>query len=164
MKQWQRTAFSAVGLMTALAITPVGGLSATGAEQVSGSSVGAAACTSPPAGMTVHYVIPMEGNLDGCIYGTVTGSRSHPSGTYQETADEIFVGSYGGRTGTFRLTENFTAKFGADTFTGAKFGRCQHPIIAGSGTGGFEGVTGRVDFKDDVDTGNVSFTGHLRFN
>ena len=40
-------------------------------------------------------------------------------------------------------------------------GVCQHPIIVGSGTGGFEGVTGRVDFKDDVVTGDYPYRGHI---
>ena len=36
------------------------------------------------------------------------------------------------------------------------FGRCQHPIVAGSGEGVFEGVTGRIDMKDDIEAGNYS--------
>ena len=40
-------------------------------------------------------------------------------------------------------------------------GRCQHPIVAGSGTGGFAGATGRADFKDDVVTGEFLYRGHI---
>jgi hypothetical protein len=40
-------------------------------------------------------------------------------------------------------------------------GRCQHPIVAGSGAGGFEGATGRVDFKDEVTTGRYLYRGHI---
>ena len=43
------------------------------------------------------------------------------------------------------------------------FGRCQHPIVSGSGTGVFEGVEGRLDFNDDVSTGIFYYKGHLRF-
>ena len=163
MKRWTRVAVSMIGLVAALAMAPIG-VGAAGAEQVAGGSAGAAPCTSPPAGFDVDYVIPMTGSMEGCIYGQITSSRFHPSGTYQEEATEVFIGRYGDRVGTFQLTEFFTAKFGADTFTGAFFGRCQHPIVVGSGTGGFEGVTGRIDFKDDVTNGTVSYTGHLRFD
>jgi len=59
-----------------------------------------------------------------------------------------------GEESTFSTTCRFTGKYtecdeeeviplGAEIF-----GRCQHPIVAGSGTGMFEGVTGRLDYKD----------------
>lgn len=94
----------------------------------------------------------------------ITLSRAHPSGTYQEVADEIFVGSWGDLDGTFELNENYTAKFRADTPAGYFFGRCEHPIVAGSGTNDFQGVSGRLDFKDDPETGTAAYTGHLRFD
>ncbi len=60
------------------------------------------------------------------------------------------------------MTEFFTAKF---TETGDQvFGRCQHPLVDGSGTGDFEGISGRLDFKDDVEAGTVDYRGHLRIN
>jgi hypothetical protein len=40
-------------------------------------------------------------------------------------------------------------------------GRCQHPIAKGSGTGGFEGASGRLDFKDIVDAGTFVYRGHI---
>ena len=43
------------------------------------------------------------------------------------------------------------------------FGRCQHPIVAGSGTGVFNGVTGQMNFKDDIEAGNFPYRGQLRF-
>jgi hypothetical protein len=46
-------------------------------------------------------------------------------------------------------------------FTVEIHGRCQHPITAGSGTGAFAGVTGRLDFKDDVDKATFYYHGHL---
>jgi hypothetical protein len=36
-------------------------------------------------------------------------------------------------------------------------GRCQHPIIEASGTGVFEGLTGRLDIMDDVAAGNFPY-------
>ncbi len=146
-----------------LVLAPAGVAGAGGATQISGTT-NDNVCDSPPDGFgTVDYVIPITGDLDGCVYGSVTSSREHPSGTYQEVADEVFVGSWNGEEGTFEMTENFTAKYGADTLTGAYFGRCKHPIVTGSGTGVFEGVSGRLDFKDDVDAGTADYRGHLRF-
>ena len=134
--------------------------SADGATQVSGLGMPAPCDDAEYA--DADYAIGMTGDLEGCIYGYITDSRLHPSGTYQEYADETFVGSYGALTGTFELTEFFTAKFDADG--NQVWGRCKHPIVAGSGTGDFEGVTGRLDFKDDVEAGNAPFKGHLRFD
>ena len=34
---------------------------------------------------------------------------------------------------------------------------------AGSGEGAFAGVTGRLDFKDDVENGCFPYRGHLKF-
>ena len=41
-------------------------------------------------------------------------------------------------------------------------GRCQHPLVEGSGTGGFAGATGRLDFKDEVATGLYFYRGHIK--
>ena len=60
----------------------------------------------------------------------------------------------GGPSGTFNTTFTFTAKFDADG--NEVHGRCNHPIV--SGTGGFDGVTGVVNFTDDVTTVPVSAT------
>ena len=41
-------------------------------------------------------------------------------------------------------------------------GRCQHPIVSGSGTGGFAGATGRLDFKDIIeDPITYVYRGHI---
>ena len=164
MRKWVRTVGAITTLAMVMVITSATAASAAGAVQISGSTTGGGPCGSPPAGFgTVDYVIPVAGDLAGCIYGHITVSRSHPSGTYQEVADEIFVGSWGDLEGTFELNENYTAKFGADTPAGYFFGRCEHPIVASSGTNEFEGVSGRLDFKDDPATGTAAYTGHLRF-
>ncbi len=69
--------------------------------------------------------------------------------------------------GTFWTTYRFEAKYEGCSdgfFEGAEiFGRCQHPIQDGSGEGVFAGVTGRLDFKDNVETGDLPYRGHLRF-
>jgi hypothetical protein len=69
---------------------------------------------------------------------------------YLESGEELFVGSLnGGLQGTFRTTYKFEAKLNS---AGLEIkGRCQHKIVAGSGTGGFAGASGRVDFKDILD-------------
>ena len=107
------------------------------------------------------YALALDGDLNGCIYGYITSIHyQEASGTYQERADEIFVGRWGTLTGTFDMVENFSGKF--DPVTGdQEFGRCKHPIVVGSGTGDFAGVTGRLDFTDNVDAGNAPYRGHL---
>ncbi len=132
--------------------TPV---SAGGATQV-GGTISAFDCNAMPN----DYAFRIDGSLEGCVYGTITESRSHPSGTYQEVADEIFVGTYNGEYGTFEMTEFYTEKRVDGVLV---FARCKHPIVTGSGTGVFEGVSGRLDFKDDVVAGTSVYKGHLRF-
>ncbi len=85
--------------------------------------------------------------------------RSTPSGVYLETGQEIFIGTIDGAAGSFTTTYKFEAKFAPD---GAEIhGRCQHPIIEGSGTGAFAGATGRLNFKDIVETGEFVYKGHV---
>lgn len=138
---------------------------AGGSVQVSGigypGAPGGAPCDDP-AHAGADYAIAMTGDLEGCVYGSVTLARFHEgSGTYQEVADEVFVGTWGDATGSFGMTENFTAKFDPDTGDQI-FGRCKHPIVRGSGTGDFEGVTGRLDYKDDIAAGNAPYSGHIK--
>lgn len=105
--------------------------------------------------------IVMSGSLDGCWYTHVETARTTPGGVYLESGTELFVGRLDGRpAGTFTTTYKFEAKLNAD---GAEVrGRCQHPIVSGSGTGGFAGATGRVDFKDIIgDTITYEYRGHI---
>ena len=159
-----------VALSGAIALAGFGSTAAAaGATQVSGSTT-AEECTAPPAGFeasqdpSTGYAFAVDGDLEGCLYGVITVARFHEGGmTYQERADEIFVRS-ADPDDTFRMTESYTAKLDPDnTTTGLFFARCKHPIVAGSGTGAFEGVSGRLDFKDDVVAGAADYTGHLRF-
>jgi hypothetical protein len=113
-----------------------------------------------------YAIILTEGDLTGCVYVFIEDAESSPSGTYRETGTEVYVIDDGdlGRTGTFQTNYRFTGKFvdPSDPFTEI-FGRCQHPIVAGSGTDGFEDVTGRLDYKDDVDAGVAYYRGHLKW-
>ncbi len=149
--------------------TEVSGVS-RGATQISGIGYYAEAgqCTDPQ-GLGSSYNLLMTGDLQGCHYVFVETASCSPGGTYTETGTETFVGQYNGAEGTFRTTYLFTAKFtecttptGEIAPAGEIVGRCQHPLVAGSGTGVFEGVTGRVDMKDDIETGSFPYRGHFR--
>jgi hypothetical protein len=146
---------------------------AGGATQISGVGVFDdpldPECNDPgvegPGGEDPDYALVMSGALEGCLYTFVDPDPAvSPSGTYRETGTELFVGSWGGETGTFRTTYRFEAKYeDVDNLAGEIFGRCQHPIVEGSGTGVFEGVSGQLFFKDDVETGEFFYRGHLRY-
>jgi hypothetical protein len=140
----------------------------TGAIQISGVGFFDAADVCNSAGQGASYALTLTGDLEGCHYFFVEEFDCSPSGTYREQGRELFVGTYNGEAGTFWTTYRFEAKFEGcnedGTYVGAEIlGRCQHPIVAGSGTGVFEGVTGRLDFKDDIEAGNFPYRGHLRW-
>ncbi len=106
----------------------------------------------------------MRGSLDGCLYTHVETARTTPSGAYVETGEELFVGRLdGGPAGTFTTTYKFHAKLDDE---GAEVrGFCQHPIVSGSGTGGFANATGRVQFKDIIIIGepfSAVYRGHIK--
>lgn len=137
---------------------------AAGARQISGIGYfpGPGECTEVGS-LGATYVVKMTGDLVGCHYVFVTSAKCSPSGTYVEEGNEYFV-SATNPNDTFRTGYKFEAKYmDCSTATGEIFGRCQHPIIAGSGKGIFEGVTGRLDFKDDVTVGNFPYRGHLLY-
>ena len=114
------------------------------------------------------YAILTDGDLQGCLYTNIETAQSSPSGTYRETGTELFVGSTSEGAGTFETTYRFEAKYedlDADPLIEI-FGRCQHPIVKGSGTGVFKGVTGILFFKDVIEAGNdpyFPYRGHLRW-
>jgi hypothetical protein len=138
---------------------------AQGATQIAGIGYAAGDGTcSDPEGEGADFALTMTGDLEGCHYVFVESAVCSPSGTYRETGTETFVGQYNGAAGTFRTTYLFTAKYeDCPNLVGEIVGRCQHPIIAGSGRGVFEGVSGRLDFKDDIEAGNFPYRGHLRW-
>ncbi len=138
---------------------------AGGATQISGDARfdEAEAPVCAPV-MGYDYALVMTGDLEGCLYTDVKTAKSSPSGTYRETGTELFVGSYLGESGTFETTYRFEAKYeDVANLSGEIFGRCQHPIVEGSGTGIFEGVSGQLFFKDEVESGTFFYRGHLRY-
>ena len=141
-------------------------------NQVSGMGVfdtDGSTCPGPPEGYPDFISYPpivLTGSLEGCWYTKVERATDHgaPSGTYLESGREVFVGSLdGGPDGLFTTSYKFESKWDPDVSSGAEVhGRCQHPIVEGSGRGGFDGVTGRLDFKDIVADGSYVYRGHLR--
>jgi hypothetical protein len=139
----------------------------SGATQISGSGFYATSgeCSSinPPS----DFALRMTGDLTGCLYVFIDDYECSPSGTYREEGREYFVGTYNGQAGTFWTAYKFEARYeGCDNGApvGAEiFGRCQHPITESSGTGVFNGVSGQLNFKDDIEAGNFPYTGHLRW-
>jgi hypothetical protein len=158
------TALAVVALISVVLTVPSPAL-ADGATQISGVGFFAEPdeCTDPE-GDGSDFALTMTGDLEGCHYIFVETAECSPSGTYRETGTEISVGRYNGEAGTFRTTYRFTAKYeDCPNLVGEIVGRCQHPIIAGSGKGVFAGVSGRLDFKDDIAAGNFPYRGHLRW-
>lgn len=144
-------------------------VNAGGATQISGVGYFAESgeCVDDvagPNGQAPAFALKMTGDLEGCHYVFVESSTCLPSGVYREMGTEIYVGAGGtGDKGTFRTTYRFEAKYEECTTLSFEIhGRCQHPIIGGSGTGNYEGVSGRLDFKDDIEAGNFPYRGHLR--
>jgi hypothetical protein len=154
-----------VGLLVALAAPAV-----AATNQISGVGIfdTTGQCPDPPTGYDDFTSLPplvMTGSLEGCWYTKIVTAKDNgtSSGVYQERGEEVFVGSLDdGPEGTFATTYKFTSKWDPDVSTGSEVrGRCQHPIVAGSGTDGFEAATGRVDFKDDVAAGEFLYRGHI---
>jgi hypothetical protein len=120
-----------------------------------------AVCGPPPPGyadFTSYDPLVLRGNLAGCWYTKVETSSLLPSGVYLETGQEVFVGTLnGGPVGMFSTTYRFEARLDPN---GTEIrGRCQHPIVAGSGAGGFAGAGGLVLFKDLVP--EYFYRGHI---
>ena len=139
---------------------------AGGATQISGVAFYAddarvhVTCDDPQGERADYVPLVMTGDLEeGCLYTFIETSASSPSGTYRETGTEIFVSADG--SSTFRTTYRFEGKY-EDPATEI-FGRCQHPIVEGSGTGIYEGVSGTLLFKDDIEAGNFPYRGHLQY-
>ncbi|NND07165.1 MAG: hypothetical protein HKN87_12370 [Saprospiraceae bacterium] len=138
-----------------------------GATQISG--VGEAIFVSDLATCNfadqgADFAIQLDGDLVGCLLVFVESAECSPSGTYIEQGEEYFMGTFNGEEGTFRTSYRFEAKWeDCPALSGEIFGRCQHPIQRESGTGVFAGVSGRLDFKDNVETGALPYRGHLRY-
>jgi hypothetical protein len=142
---------------------------AGGATQISGVAYYAddarvhVTCDDPRGEGADYVPLVMTGDLEeGCLYTFIETSAFSPSGTYRETGRELFVSSDGAS--TFRTTYRFEGKYEDLNDPATEiFGRCQHPIVEGSGTGIYEGVSGTLLFKDDIEAGNFPYRGHLQY-
>lgn len=160
----------AVVALIIVVLTVTSPVHAGGATQIAGVGFSAEPdeCTDSE-GAGSDFAMRMTGDLEGCHYVFVEEYECSPSGTYRERGIETFVGEYNGQAGTFQTTYLFSAKFEGCSDgvpVGEEiFGRCQHPIVDGSGTGDFAGVSGRIDIKDDVEADPIEFPykGHLRW-
>lgn len=165
MRRLTRTLLVGALVVAVVAISAApAGAKGNGNTQISGEAIPADDC----GGETSLFTFEMKGSLVGCWYtDDFEVVQETPSGVYQERGTETFVGDLvvDGQvvaSGSFSTTYKFTAKFAGEPDFEEIHGRCQHPIVAGSGTGDFEGATGRVDFKDDVDTGQFFYRGHIK--
>jgi len=148
-----------LGFATALALTaaaapavPVGATTTS----VSGNFVfdTAGICEGAPDGFG-DFTFVISGDLDGCWYTNVGRGwdLGPPSGLYFEVGREVFVGTVrGGPEGTFSTTYTFESRWDPSYTTHGKeiWGRCQHVIVRGSGTGGLHGATGLIGRTDVV--------------
>ncbi len=163
----RRISFLAITALTLVALLSVSlnapsSVLAGGATQISGIAFppGPGECTDLPD--QADFASKLTGDLEGCLYITVETATCSPGGTYRETGTEVFVADDG--SGTFSTIYRFEAKYQDCTnLVGQVKGRCQHPIAAASGTGIFEGVSGRLDFKDDLAAGKFPYRGHLNW-
>lgn len=134
---------------------------AAGNTQISGVGVFVSTAECPDRPSPYYPPIKMAGGLIGCWYTDWLEVVHDPvNGVYQERGTETFVGclSDGTTCGTFSTTYKFTAKLAAD---GSEIhGHCEHPLV--SGTGDFAGITGQVDFRDNVQTGEYYYKGHFQ--
>jgi hypothetical protein len=117
----------------------------------------------------------MAGGLIGCWYTDTfilhpAQPNGTPSGVIQATGTEHFIGCLDGDgddtctasdpAGTLAFTYQLSAKY--DLTTDAEIhGRCQHPIVPGSGTGGFLGARGVITFNDDVTNGTFPYRAQI---
>jgi hypothetical protein len=155
------TTLAVVALIGVVSRAPTPAL-AEEATQISGVAVLDRADTCDSASVGADFALDMSGDLDGCLYTFVGTSESSPSGTYREVGTERFVASEGA--GTFETTYRVEAKFeDVDNLAGTIFERCQHPIVEGSGTGIYEGVSGHLFIRADVEAGNYLYKGHLQY-
>jgi hypothetical protein len=165
-QKWLRVVLATAIMATVVFMGFVGPASAAGGQQIRGIGYfDDTGFCADAEGAGADFATIMTGDLEGCQYVFVDSYSCTPSGVYTELGTEVYVvEGPNGEIGTFGTTYRFSAKYeDCETLTGEIFGRCQHPITAGSGTGDFAGVTGRLDFKDDIEAGNFPYRGHLRW-
>jgi hypothetical protein len=122
-------------------------------------------CHKPPATYDSYPPLVIRGSLHGCWYTHIKTKSTTRDGKYLrylEKGTELFEGRLnGGHNGTFTTTYVFKAKLNLDQSEVS--GHCEHPIVAGSGTGGFVGAKGQVNFKDIIgEEITYVYRGHIR--
>ena len=136
-----------------------------GALQIAGIGYFAegADCIYPEGSEEPLFALRLTGDLEGCLFVFPEEYDCSPSGTYLEAGREHFIGTYQGTPGEFWTNYRFEAKYeDCANLTGEIFGRCQHPLVKGSGQGAFAGLEGRLDFKDDIEEVNFPYRGHFK--
>jgi hypothetical protein len=138
------------------------------ADATAGAPGDPCAATDPATGRVPVVSNAMAGSLSGCWYtDTFNVVNSTPSGVIYASGSEHFVGCLdvrqggcapGDRAGTLALKYTFLAQYDPAT-NNEIWGGCQHKIV--SGTGGFTGAAGRIDFQDNVANGTSSYLGLL---
>ena len=149
-----RTASRARAALATLAVLLLAALPATTAAAGKGATVvGGVQLAYGTCGDGGGYA--MTGDLAGCWYITEFTPNPHLTDSkhnLEATGTELFDGWIGSLRGTFTTTFQYTAKMDGPWGTSAEIhGRCHHPVVAGSGTGDFVGITGELSFKDVVD-------------
>jgi hypothetical protein len=157
-----------VGFAAAVAVVAVQAAAGAGATVVRGDQLLAGASNCPGGIDGSKYT--MAGDLVGCWY-TDTGEvrNATPSGVVIVSGTEHFVGCLntngnqtcdpGEPSGTFSTAYTYTGKYAA---SGDEIhGRCHHPIIEGSGTGGFAGASGVISFTDIPSEGRFPYHGTI---
>lgn len=150
-------------LVLAVAATVVAQVAmAQGAITVRGVQSDAGAVTNNCSDVNALATYGMDGDLGGCWYtDTFEVKRETPSGSVIAFGTEHFIGCLNGTTcGSFKTTFTFTGKYAGLTEI---HGRCHHPIIAGSGTDGFAGVSGVIEFKDIPSLHEYPYHGTIKF-
>jgi len=112
-------------------------------------------CIDEPASLGTYTV---SGTLSGCWYIIEWNVQNEtPSGEFQASGTERFVGWLGSRQGEFRTSYTYTYKIVGGALV---HGRCHHPITGG--TGGFATVSGVLQMHD-LPNGCSTYTGQLSF-
>jgi len=175
MTMQQRTTFAAALLILPMLTVLAMPASAQGNTQISGTAIGdtSGECPGAPMGGFTDFTIVLEGDLLGCLYTEIGSGKFTPGNGYEERGREVIEacldlngnGMPDGAEpcGTFETTYHFTSKWEGEPFASPQInGRCQHPIVWGSGTDDFTGASGRLDFKDDVAEGDFDWKGHIK--
>jgi hypothetical protein len=160
-------------VFTAAALADGSAVRVSGVQAPEDTTAGApgdpCAAVDPVTGLAPFVSNAMAGSLIGCWYtDTFNPISGTPDGLLVATGSEHFVGcldlNRNGRcgqrdpAGSLALTYVFEAKY--DSVTQQEIaGGCQHGVV--SGTGGFAGANGWIDFTDNVTNGTSNYRGRI---